>query len=142
MKQKASSALIAVASVVAGSFTALALWFALRQSIVGLPGDVVFLASQHSLNDRLFTYTVFALGMAVAACLAPARQRWYIAPLAGGTGYILLIAWLQNLFFNPDIWKFWERGHHLRLGEILLIGLLLGYLLAKGQRRRFTGCLV
>jgi hypothetical protein len=102
------------------------LWFTLRQRYLGIQADAIRFAAHETLDERLFTYIVFGMGMVAAALVARNGHRWYLAPLTGGSGYMSLVVSLQNLWINPDLWKFWERGYATRLVEIVVIGAVIG----------------
>ena len=102
------------------------LWFTLRQRYLGIRTEVIQSAAHETLDERLFTYIVFGMGMIAAALVARNGHRWYLAPLTGGIGYVSLVVYLQNLWINPDLWKFWERGYATRLVEIAVIGGVIG----------------
>ncbi|WP_124033421.1 hypothetical protein [Herpetosiphon llansteffanensis] len=51
-----------------------------------------------------------------------------LAPLIATSSYLLGVCYLQNLFVNPDLWKFSQRGYGVRALKIASIGLALGWL--------------
>ena len=117
-------------AVVCGAGVAAALWVLLRPILLGLSPNYILFPRWEDAAQRLFVYTIFGTGAAAAGLLG---GRWGVvaAPVAGALAYFVVLSTVQGLWVNPDWWKWWERGYHLRNLEVLALGAGLGWLSAR-----------
>lgn len=113
------------AAVLLGGAVGVVAWVLLRPPVLGLAPGYILLPRTETAGQRLFVYACFGAGALLAGLLAP-RWRVPVAALTGAATYLAVVAVVQNIPWNPDLWKLTERGYVARSAEVLGVGAAAG----------------